>query len=331
MAQVQIHHVAARGGNGTACFPFVIERLRQAVARPQFHVFVFRLTHRRFRAEAVILQVAVAVFIHQNTALAATTFGHQNARAGQAGGVVLHKFHIAQRHAVAVGHRHAVAGYDAAVGVEGKHAPGAAGGNNHALGLHRARYAVLQVVTQHALQPAVVHQQIQREMFVQTLNIRVLQRGLKQRVQHVEAGFIRRKPGARNLHAAETAHIGAPVGQPRPRAAPMLELNHFFGGVFDKILHHILLAQPVAAGNRVVEMVFQRIVVAHHPGRTAFGGHGMAAHRVHLGNQVYGFIRRGAGDFDCRPQTGSAGADNRYIGVDNFHFCAFSVIKISGC
>ena len=111
----------------------------------------------------------------------------------------------------------------------------------------------------------------------------------------------------------------------------MLELNHFFGGVFDKILHYILFAQPIAAGNRVVEMVFQRIVIAHDTGRTAFGGHGMAAHRIDLGNQVYGFIRRGAGNFDCRPQTGSAGADNRYIGVDNFHFCAFSVIKISGC
>ena len=104
------------------------------------------------------MQVAVAVFIHQNTALTATTFGHQNTRAGQAGGVVLHEFHIAQRHAVAVGHRHAVAGDDAAVGIEGKHAPGAAGGNNHALGLHRTRHAVLQVVTQHALQLAVVHQ-----------------------------------------------------------------------------------------------------------------------------------------------------------------------------
>ena len=70
--------------------------------------------------------------------------------------VVLHELHITQRHAVAVGHRHAVAGDDAAVGVESEHAPCAAGGDDHAFRLHRAHHAFLQTVAQHAGQFAVV-------------------------------------------------------------------------------------------------------------------------------------------------------------------------------
>ena len=90
------------------------------------------------RPEAVVLQVAVAVLVEQEAALAAAGLGEQHAGARQAGGVVLDELHVAQRHAVAVGQRHAVAGDDAAVGVLAEHAAGAAGGDDHRLGLDQA-------------------------------------------------------------------------------------------------------------------------------------------------------------------------------------------------
>ena len=194
--------------------------------------------------------------------------------------MILHEFHIAQRHAVAVGERHAVAGDDATVGVEGKNASGTAGGDDDGFRLHRAQHAVLYVVAQHAVQFAVGLNQVEGKMLVEAVNVGELQRGLEQRVQHVEAALVGREPRARDFHPAETAHVGATIWQTRPRTAPVLHLNHFFRGVFDEILHHVLLAQPVAAGDGVVKVVFQRVIFAHHPGRAAFRRDGMTTHRI---------------------------------------------------
>ena len=164
-------------------------------------------------------------------------------------------------------------------------------------------------------------------MFIQALDVGILHRGLEQRVQHMKAGFVGGKPSSRNFHAAETAHIGAAVGQARPRAAPVFHLDHLFGGVLDKILHHILFAQPVAARNGVVEVVFERVVVAHHAGRTALRRHGVAAHRINFGNQVYGFVGCGACDFNRRPQACTTCAHYRHIGLNDVHFFAFCCLR----
>ncbi len=43
----------------------------------------------------------------------------------------------------------------------------------------------------------IINQNIQHEMFVETLDLRELQRGLEQRVQHMEAGLIGGEPCAR--------------------------------------------------------------------------------------------------------------------------------------
>ncbi len=40
----------------------------------------------------------------------------------------------------------------------------------------------------------IINQNIQHEMFVKTLDLRELQRGLEQRVQHMEAGLIGGEP-----------------------------------------------------------------------------------------------------------------------------------------
>ncbi|MNL42037.1 hypothetical protein D3C87_1644730 [compost metagenome] len=95
MTQVEVNHIAARRRNGVAFAPLVPERLGHFVARAEFHIFVFRLAKRGFGAHAVILQIAIAIFIDQNPAFTAAAFRHQNAGTRQTGWVILHKFHIA--------------------------------------------------------------------------------------------------------------------------------------------------------------------------------------------------------------------------------------------
>ena len=87
--------------------------------------------------EVVVLQVAVAVLVDQDAALAARALGDQDAGAGQPGRMVLDELHVLERHAGAIGHGHAVAGLDRAVGGEGENPPGAAGRDDHRLGLER--------------------------------------------------------------------------------------------------------------------------------------------------------------------------------------------------
>ncbi len=54
-----------------------------------------------FRAQAVILQVAIAILVEQYAAFTAAPFGHQDTAARQTGRVVLHEFHVTQRDAMA--------------------------------------------------------------------------------------------------------------------------------------------------------------------------------------------------------------------------------------
>ena len=61
--------------------------------------------------------------------------------------------------------------------------------------------------------------------------------------------------------------------------------------VRDEIFDDVLLAQPVAAGDGVVEVVVEAVMVLHHAGRAAFGRDGVAAHRIDLRDQRDGQIR----------------------------------------
>jgi hypothetical protein len=94
-----------------------------------------------------------------------------------------------------------------------------------------------------ALDATVLDHQINAEMFVEALDRRVLDRGLEERVQHVETGLVGGEPGALDLHAAEGAHVDVAVRRAAPRAAPVLELGQFLGAVRHEVLDHILLAQ----------------------------------------------------------------------------------------
>ena len=55
----------------------------------------------------------------------------------------------------------------------------------------------------------------------------------------------------------------------------MLKLIQLLSGVFDKVLDNVLFAQPIAAGDGILKVLLQRIVLANYTGCTAFCGDSM--------------------------------------------------------
>jgi hypothetical protein len=99
----------------------------------------------------------------------------------------------------------------------------------------------------------------------------------------------------------------------------MLELHHLLGAMGDKIIDRILLAKPIAAGNRVVEMMLKTVVRLYHAGGPAFGSDRVAAHRIDLRDQrdSQRWIRLGHGD-GCA-QACAPGAHNRNVRLEYIH------------
>ena len=80
----------------------------------------------------------------------------------------------------------------------------------------------------------------------------------------------------------------------------------------DEVVDHVLVAEPVAAGDRVVEVVLEAVVGARDAGRAAFRRHGVAAHRHHLGDERDGQPRivRGGGQRGAQPCAAAADHDD---------------------
>ena len=317
MAQIEQHRLALRRGDGVALALLMPERLAEPVARPKLHVFVARLGLGR--PQPVILQIAIAILVEQEGAFAAAGLGDQNAGAGQAGRMVLNELHVAQRHAVPVGQRHAVAGHDAAIGVLSEHAAGAAGGDHHGARMDGGEFPGRQRQHHRTLDAAVIDQQIDAEILIEALDGRELGRSLEQGVENMEAAAVSGEPGALDLHAAEGAHIDVAIGLAAPWTAPMLELHHLARAMLDEIFDDVLFAQPVAAGDRVIEMVVEAVMGLHHAGRAAFRRHRVAAHRIDLRDQRDGQIRGGLGGGDRGPQAGTASTEDQDISIKMLH------------
>jgi hypothetical protein len=121
--------------------------------------------------------------------------------------VILHEFHVAQRNAVAERHAHTVAGDDTAVGVVAVNAACAASGHDHRVSTDLYACAFHHIDGNDAAYLAFIDQNIEDKMLVESFDLRVFQRGLEQSVQHVEAGFIGRKPRTFDLHSAKAANV----------------------------------------------------------------------------------------------------------------------------
>ena len=321
VAQVEVNHVAHRALDHAAFLLLLPECLGETVTGTQLHVLVLRLADRGFRAQTIVLQIAVAILVDQNATFTATTFGHQYAGARQAGRVILNELHVAQWHTMAVGQGHAVTGDYATVGVVAVNTTGATCSQNDRLGLDEAGDAVLDIEGQDALHAAIFHDQVHAEVLIEALDGRILDGGLEQGVQNVETGFVSREPGAGDLHPAEATYVGFAVRLAAPGATPVLKLNHLFGGIVDEVVDHVLLTQPVATGYGVVEVVFEGVIITDNTGGTALCGHCVAAHRVDLGDQGDLQLRVGFCYGDCGTQATTTGTDDGDIGLDNIHIC----------
>ena len=58
----------------------------------------------------------------------------------------------------------------------------------------------------------------------------------------MKASLVRGEPGALDLHSTEGTDRNLSVRQPAPRAAPVLQLQHLVGCLFDEELHRVLIA-----------------------------------------------------------------------------------------
>ena len=132
-------------------------------------------------------------------------------------------------------------------------------------------------------------------------------------MQHVEAGLVGRKPRAHLLHAPEGAHRNPAVNFTAPRTAPVLQPEELFRGFLDERLDGILIAQPVASGNGVVGMLVEAVVRGDDTRRAPLGRDGVAAHRVHLGNNRDAEMGMGLGDGEGGAQTSSAATYEHHV------------------
>src|SRR2546428_12840096 len=183
---------------------------RKDISRPQFHLAMHRRVRRR--TESVILEVSVAVLVLEMPTLAAGSLRDEDAGSRQPRRVVLDELHVLQRNPGAVGERHAVPGLDGGVGREWEDPPGATGAHDHRFGRDRAHLPVVEVQGRHTTDLAVFNQQRGREPLVVARDLRVLERGLEEGMEHVEAGLVGGVERSVHGHAAEGARAHAPVG-----------------------------------------------------------------------------------------------------------------------
>ena len=138
VVELEQHVVLVRTA-ATAFLDLLVHGARHEVARRQV-----------FQGRRIALHEALAVAVEQDGAFAAAAFGQQHAGAGHAGRVELPELHVLQRNAGARGHAQAVAGVDEGVGGGGEDAAGAAGGQQHGLGVQDVQVAGFHLQCRHA-------------------------------------------------------------------------------------------------------------------------------------------------------------------------------------
>ena len=199
----------------------------------------------------IALHKALAFGIGQITAFAACAFGDQTARAINAGGVELHKFHVLQRQARAQHHGIAIAGTGMGAGGAEIGAAITAGGQNHGLGHEPVQGAVIQLPGRNAPAAAIFHDQVEGEIFDKEFDI--LGQGLAiHGVQHGMTSAVGGGAGALHRafaiiagHATKGALIDLAIIGAREGHAPVLKLINSGWRITAQIFNRVLIAQPV--------------------------------------------------------------------------------------
>src|SRR5665213_713264 len=194
--------------------------------------------------------------------------------------MVLRHLHVFKRCARPIRERHAVTGANIRVSSEREHATASTGADNYRFGLNSADFSSAKFNRNDALNRAILNQQSRSKSFVVTGDRSELQRSLEERVQHVEAGLVGGEPRAHLLHAAEWTDCYSTVGLAAPGASPMFKVEQFLGNFVAEVFDRVLVAQPVAAGTRVVAMFVDAVVLAGHARSAALGRDRVASHRI---------------------------------------------------
>jgi hypothetical protein len=93
----------------------------------------------------------------------------------------------------------------------------------------------------------------------------------------------------------------------------VLQPQQFLGRLLDERFDRILIAEPVAARDRVVTVLVEAVVGRDRARGAALRGDGVAPHRVHL--RDHRDVEPGIGfrDGDRRPQPRAAAADQHHV------------------
>jgi hypothetical protein len=301
------------------------------------------------RHEAVALRVA------QQAAVAAAAFGHQDAGREDAGGMELHRFHVAQGHRAGLqsdGVADAFA--DGGIGGHAVDAAGAAGGDGRGLGDVAAQLAGDEVAHHRAVAARTVVDE--RDGLGALVDGDAVADGVVAHgLQHGVAGAVGHVAGAPLLGAAEVALRHGAVGggllgdgdllavdddravalaHAAPGHAPGGQLAHGLGRGVDEHAHHVLVGAPVAAAHGVLEVHVLVVAlalddVAQAGLHAALGGLGVAALGRHQ-RQHDGLVPAALGG-DGQAQTGQAAADHQHIGVDHFHRGSLGCRWLTAC
>ena len=93
----------------------------------------------------------------------------------------------------------------------------------------------------------------------------------------------------------------------------MLHLDHFGGRLVDESFDHVLVAQPIGPGDRVIGMLVQAVIGFNNRGSATLRGDRVAAHRVNFRNNGNAKLRVRLAQLNRGPQSRSPAADDQNI------------------
>src|SRR5262249_6966310 len=147
---------------------------------------------------------------------------------------------------------HPIARLDGCIRGETENTPAAAGTDDDRFRRNGLNLSGGHLQRHDSLNAAVVDQKFGYKVFVVASDGGVLERGLKKRMEHVEAGLVSGKPRPRLFHSPEGPNGNLAILLAAPWTAPMFEPHQLEWSLLDEGFYSVLITQPVAAGDRVV-------------------------------------------------------------------------------
>ncbi len=285
----------------------------------------------------------MAIDIHQQSAIATTPFGDQDAGRENRGRMELHGFHVAERrHAGLERERGADAFADDGIGRHPIQTSGAAGGDGRGLGHVGAQLAGDEVARHRAVTPSAVMNQRERLDALVHGNL-LRNRAVAHGEQHRMAGAVRDVTGAPFARAAEVAlrheamrfvslgdrhllaiddDVAVAALDAAPGHAPRGKFAHGLGSGVDEHAHHSLIGAPVAAANGVLEVHVLVVTLAlddisEARLHAALRGRGVRALRRYQREHQRIVTASLRGDGEAEPRK--AAADDQAVGVNDLH------------